>query len=138
MVLSREIKNEWDRHQSGFARRWRVSMVARKRVVFIQPERKEIVRTKIQRRIKNTNPRNAVLKDFHLIEAALDTDEVVSSLDLEAKELLKKLAQDGLAEIVGIAWVNPARSEEGAIEWLKDGAELDPDRLLGAAPVDTD
>jgi hypothetical protein len=30
-----------------------------------------------------------------------------------------------------IAWVNPCISEEAPIDWLKNGAELERERLLG-------
>ena len=35
-VMTQSIKEEWDKHQSGFARKWRVSMVARKKLVVVQ------------------------------------------------------------------------------------------------------
>ena len=37
IVMTEKINNEWKNHQSGFARRWRVSMDARKRIERINP-----------------------------------------------------------------------------------------------------
>jgi hypothetical protein len=37
LVMTREIKQEWDNHQSRFARTWLLSMVAKKKVVPVTP-----------------------------------------------------------------------------------------------------
>lgn len=35
LVLTKEMRREWNKHQSSFARTWRVSMVARKKFEFV-------------------------------------------------------------------------------------------------------
>ncbi len=37
VAMSPMIRDEWNKHQSNFARTWRVKMVARKKFVFVKP-----------------------------------------------------------------------------------------------------
>ena len=86
MVLTREMQQEWNKHQSGFARTWRVSMVARKKFESASDKREDLWNL-----IAQLTPReqdiDIMKKDFHLIEAALATDLRVLSLDQEARSL---------------------------------------------------
>jgi hypothetical protein len=71
------------------------------------------------------------MKDMILIEAAIATDQTIISRDEKARSPFKKAAIAGIKEIQNIAWINPDKSEESPIEWLKSGANPDVERLLG-------
>jgi hypothetical protein len=72
---------EWDRHQSLYAARWRAEMRTRNKVVDIADGQNE--------KLRNQLPMSrAILKDLHLIEAALATDKIVISLDDRAQVAL--------------------------------------------------
>jgi hypothetical protein len=71
-----------------------------------------------------------MLKDCHLLEAALATDNTIIALDEKARKPLKTTAQV-LEKIQSIVWVNPDKPEEEAIAWLEAGAEPDKHRQLG-------
>lgn len=133
VVMTPEIKEEWDKHQSTFARRWRVSMVARKKLEYYPdiPANEELW-NKIEGIAASSKEREAILKDFRLIEAALATDKTVISLDETVRKLLDKAAEQ-VGELRNVVWVNPAKTEnEKPLDWLRDGAKPEKERMLGS------
>ncbi len=132
LVLSPNINTEWDKHQSRFAFTWRRKMIATKSVVFLQTD--AIIQTELRDKIDTLIPddgaRREMLKDVHLLEAALATDHTVTSLN----ELDRKRFQsvcDSIDEIRRIVWVNPDKAEEGCLAWVESGAPPDDHRKLG-------
>jgi hypothetical protein len=129
MVLTPEIRDEWNRHQSGFARTWRVGMVARKRVEWLNSCSDEAMHAEIGGLPVSKTDREAMLKDLCLIEAAIATDETVASLDDAARRLFAA-ASSTVQALRDIVWVNPDRPEETPIEWVNDGAPSERKRKL--------
>lgn len=130
VVMTQEISNEWKRHQSRFARRWRLSMDARKKVERIELPEDETLREKILTTTEDQNEIEAMQKDVHLLDAALASDKTVISLDETVRKLFAQATQH-VGEIRNVVWVNPERAaEEQPIIWLKNGAPPDPDRQL--------
>ena len=74
VVITPEIGAEWRRHQSSFTRKWRVRMEARKKVYRINVPQDIALREKMLRHTVSAKKKEAVKKDFHLIEAALRTN----------------------------------------------------------------
>ena len=135
LVLSKELSEEWKRHQSRFARRWRLSMDARKRVVRTKNSEDNQLRNTITTTSSNNNEIEVMQKDIHLLEAALKTDMTVISLDQTVRTLFAKASQQ-VSVIRMIIWVNPNRiSEEQPIVWLKSGAPPEVHRQLSAYQV---
>ncbi|MCY3743143.1 MAG: hypothetical protein OXH00_19165 [Candidatus Poribacteria bacterium] len=132
IVMTEKINNEWKNHQSRFARRWRVSMDARKKINRIDPPEDEELQAKVTTTTNNTDEIEAIQKDFHLLQAALATDQTVISLDETVRQLFKQASQQ-VGEIRNIIWVNPDRTtEEQPITWLQNGAPSEPHRQLSA------
>ena len=135
MVMTEQINNEWKNHQSRFARRWRVSMDARKKIDRIDPPENAELQAKVTTTTNNENEIEALQKDFHLLQAALATDQTIISLDETVPQLFKQASQQ-VGEIQHIIWVNPDKTaEEQPITWLQNGAPPDPDRQLSAYPT---
>lgn len=125
MAWTSAIKAEWDRHQTKFAMTWLVSMqsLRKLRMDIDEAEISEIrdaVREKSDEFVATI-----VLKDCHLIEAALHCDRIIASLDDVARGHFQRL---GIAKKV--AWVNPGNEAEGPTSWLESGAPRDRNRLL--------
>jgi hypothetical protein len=118
LVMSDSISDEWNRHQSRYTRAWWKAMTARRRVVRLRD-----VRIEPLRRLMFTAE---MLKDVHLLEAALATDRRIVSNDDEARNSYKEIRHIRL-----VLWINPSREEEDAIEWLNAGAKLERHRQLG-------
>lgn len=130
VVMTPEISNEWKRHSSGFARRWRVSMDARKKVCRINPPADKELHDKIKQTATNLEEGEDMQKDFHLLDAALTTDQTIISLDETIRRLFAHATQHA-GEIRDIVWVNPEyNEEEEPLDWLKNGAPPEDHRKL--------
>ncbi len=128
-ILSDDLADEWNKHQSRFARKWRAQMVARKKLIRVPSRANAQLRTKLKHVARTVKDANAMIKDCHLIEASIATDEVIISID-EAVRLLFKNAADRVGEIGNIVWVNPNLSKKAAISWLQTGAKANSELQL--------
>lgn len=144
VVITPAITAEWNKHQSKFVSTWLTTMQRRGKVHYpkmnlaiIDPLRDKIesitVREEDNTALIERANRDAMLKDFLLIEAAMLTDKTVISLDERARTPFKITAYL-VIELQEIVWVNPGKQEEQPILWLKDGAKPDKERLLGYVP----
>jgi hypothetical protein len=107
--MTAELGGEWDKHQSLFALKWRARMRRQAKIVDIVDVDNANVRTQV-----TMSP--AVMKDLHLVEAALATDKLVVSLDDRARaELRVEATKD-------VTWVNAVADGGHAIYWLRTGA----------------
>ena len=132
VVMTERINNEWKNHQSRFARRWRVSMDARKKIDRIAPPEYMEIRDKVTNATSDENEIEALQKDFHLLQAALATDQTITSLDETIRRLFKRASQQ-VGEIRNIIWVNPDKTAvEHPIAWLQNGAPPEAHRKLYA------
>ena len=131
MAMTEDIQAEWNKHQSRFARRWRSSMVARKRVDFVEVPPHLTLQKRVAQATADAFLAAIIDKDRRLIEAALVTEKRVTSLDDHVREHLQKHI-NRLPEVRLICWVNPCAPEEKALHWLQAGAPAERTRLLGS------
>src|SRR5271169_6766548 len=82
IVMTADLAEEWDRHESLYATTWRAEMRSRNKIVDLAVEENDEVRRQV-------SVSKAVEKDLHLIEAALETDKIVISLDDRARAQLR-------------------------------------------------
>jgi hypothetical protein len=132
IVITPDIKAEWDKHKSRFARQWLGSMIARKQVtrianLSVDPE----LWNPIEKLAQNDSERAAMAKDILLLEAALATDRRIASLDENTARRYYKLAAQTIPKLREIVWVNPDKPAENPIGWLQAGAPADDFRMLG-------
>ncbi len=128
--MSPAVAQEWKRHRSGFARQWLVSMHARKKVVPIDADDDSRLRDALTIAATSDKSRAAMLKDAHLLEAAVESDNRIAALDDAVLGLFAKASRQ-LKSIRKVCWVNPDRDFDGVLEWLEAGAPLDKARHLG-------
>lgn len=120
-VMTPAVQEEWDKHQSNFARKWRSSMVAKKKLLLVEvPENDEIRNQVISENIRQKQ-KVAMLKDCHLLEAAIATDFRIVSLDDTVQELFKRILN--LPDVNTILWINPTIEAQEVLEWLRNGAK---------------
>lgn len=131
IAMSPKIREEWDKHQSRFARIWRVKMVATKKFRYVKPVPNIELEDQLISKLNTMAEEKALRKDFHLIEAALVCDKRVVSMDERVRTLFSECAKQ-VSEIKDIVWVNPINEDETPIEWLLDGALAENNRLLGS------
>ena len=132
--MSPSVADEWKRHRSGWARQWLVSMYARKKVVPIDADEDAKLRKASVASGQSEAAREAMLKDAHLLEAAVQSDRRIAALDDRVRRLFAVSAQTH-KPIQAICWVNPDTEFDATIEWLEDGATLDTAKHLGTYPV---
>ncbi|MEK6406608.1 MAG: hypothetical protein AABN34_06555 [Acidobacteriota bacterium] len=87
------------------------------------------LRKRMERTAVNNTDREAILKDAHLIEAAIATHSIVISRDEIARRLFAEAAKT-VDVLRGVVWVNPENTDEGAIDWLERGAKVENKRRL--------
>jgi hypothetical protein len=129
MTVTAAIDEEWNNHQSGFARRWRRSMFAKKKIDQIEVDANEALRQQLEEVATTDKQAVAMLKDVHLIEAARAAELRVVALD----EVVRKLFRDAAPSVAllrAICWVNPDKAEETPLEWLLAGAPAESFRRL--------
>ena len=130
VVTTRAIRTEWSKHQSQFTQTWFASMIARKQVCWIDAPADDQLRGDVERHAISEKKRDAMLKDTHLIEAALQADKIVISMDEKVRQAFGEVTYK-IRPLALIAWVNPCVSDEMVIDWLQRGAPLEKERLLG-------
>ena len=130
IVLTEAIHEEWQKHQSKFTRTWLVSMYARRLVSHIEAPTDAELRQKVEIATIGQKKRAAMLKDVHLIEAALQADNIVTSLDETVRQCFHE-ATSTIALLKQITWANPCKEDERVIEWLELGARQEKERRLG-------
>ncbi|HOE46621.1 hypothetical protein [Methanothrix soehngenii] len=129
LVMTKEIGAEWDVHSHPFARKWRRSMNAKKKVDRPRIDHDPLLAEKIVRANTPEKALNAMEKDLHLVEAARATDNRIVSLDDAARRYF--CAASAIAgELRQILWVNPAMETERPIQWLEEGAPNEEERLI--------
>ncbi|WP_138755789.1 hypothetical protein [Paenibacillus sinopodophylli] len=129
LVMSKTIFAEWKKHQSRFSSTWRNNIIASKRLKVIDDIEYEQIRTTIDKYAPNDKAKDAILKDVHLVEAAIQTDEIIISCDNKMRVLLYNLTSK-CGDLKNIVWVNPVNPYESASEWIQNGCPKDQERKL--------
>ena len=105
-------------------------MVARKRLILLVDLERPALRNALRRHAVNNRDMEMMLKDAHLLEAALATDRIIASLDEVVRALFASAAEQNVREISPIMWVNPDPRLEEVRDWLAAGAREDDSRRL--------
>ncbi len=129
LAWSKAIQVEWVEHQSPFAAGWLTSMMDLKKLRPVQDEPSEELRKAIEGHSEDENVVAIMLKDAHLVEAALATDSRIVSLDETPCGHFSRLAAR-FAPLRTILWVNPVAEGKRAVEWLETGAKAERSRRL--------
>ena len=135
IVITDAIEAEWLKHQSNFASHWLASMYKRGRVCTIEITTPGKLRYKVISTTFDDYERSAMLKDIHLLEAALHADRIVVSQDERVRGYFHKAAQEVKA-VTLVAWINPCQEGETPLVWLQSGADCEKERCLGYSPKD--
>jgi len=133
VIMSYQLWDEWKRHKGRYARIWLKTMIERSRLYRQNVMPNDAFREKLfafHEIKRDPTVKLIIMKDLHLIEAALETDKTVISLDNQVREHFKR-ASVSVEELKVIVWVNPKEPEENAIYWLEYGARPDNFRMLG-------
>lgn len=127
LVLYGPLQQEYQRHESLFAERWRANMVARKQLQrWDHVEDSELRQLLVDALPEDaTGQHKAVCKDAHLLEAAAATGQRIVSKDARAKALFQK-ACPKLKEHGRLLWGDLTEQPEETIDWIEQGCQDDP------------
>lgn len=123
VVLSATQYQEWQKHQSGFSKRWLLQMISKKLHVLLNPEPDSGLTDLIYRLDCNEKAQAEMLKDVHLLENALATDDAVVSQETNVLGLFTTHA-NALSIPRRVAWVHPVTHVPACVKWLQDGAKV--------------
>jgi len=121
VVLTPDLDGEWRRHMSGFARKWRRWMKSKRKVEPLEDPTDDRLRREVEHAAPSRAKARAMLKDMHLVEAALATDNVVVSSETNARRLFAA-ASSYIPRLANVMWVDPSEDPEGVLDWLRGGA----------------
>lgn len=130
VVITPDLLEEWKRHRSRVFNRWLTAMFARKLDFRIDDVENSKLREQIEQHAATETDTREMLKDALLLEAAMATDWIVTSMNETDHQRFKDVSQH-IFEIRAILWVNPDIPDENCIQWLEDGAPADDFRKLG-------
>jgi hypothetical protein len=105
-------------------------MTARKRLTLLPDVKLPGLRRKLRRNAGKKKDLDAMLKDAHLLEAALATDRIVASLDDLVRALFAGASKKDVREISRIMWINPHPNCSDVSNWLAEGGKDDNSRFL--------
>ncbi len=130
--MTPDIQTEWNKHQSRFAHEWLFRMARQNRICVenLPLDQQRNLPEQIEAEAKDDVELAIMNKDLLLLEAALKTDSLVTSLDEKARIPFTRVAKF-IPEIQRIVWVNPKKPEENPLEWLREGCPADDWRMLG-------
>ena len=106
-------------------------MTARKKVHRLVDVQDANLRLQINESVMAVDKTNALLKDIHLIEAALRSDSIIISCDQRMQKLINEAAQTTTA-IRSICWSDPCQELDEAVNWVASGASIETTRRFGA------
>lgn len=120
VVFEDKLRQEWHENQGRFARKWLLSMHARRRVTLHASipawSALRIILTGLPSRA-----RSAAEKDLHLVELARHDGWKLVSLDDTARRIFAQ-ACSNCTELAQLAWGNPTAAE--VLLWLEKGAKV--------------
>ena len=124
VVMTSDIKKEWDHNHSRFSRNWMSSMKSKRKIFNSDHQLSARVESRIRHKIRSFRKaeRKSIEKDIPFIKAALATDSVIVSCDDKARRLFQELA-DEMDTLRSIVWVNPTKNSKDVVQWLKRGAQ---------------
>lgn len=130
VVLYEDLNKEYDKHTSSHGSTWLTEMKSKGKYKKLETlEGIDRVKEIIKTNVPYGNKRTAMLKDAHLICAAINTDMIITALDNEARKHFAELSKV-YKEIASVIWVNPCVENEEPLNWLKQGAKKERSRRL--------
>jgi hypothetical protein len=133
VAITTDVRDEWNKHQSKFAKIWRARMIAKKKLIPIEPD-KESIQTKIKQQVpkQNTAERRALLKDAHLLAATYAANRVLLTADHALHALCDKHAvvAQGQIEWIELLPQNTATQNYAHLQRLVDLATTHPNPPL--------
>jgi hypothetical protein len=122
MVQCAPLKQEYDKHQGRYAATWRAKMISKKRWRYWDYQEDSTLRNSLVKALPDaiSSKEKEVIKDAHLLEAAVATDHRIVSKDATARNLFRHSCSV-LGMHKSILWGDVTGSPDDVIQWIIDG-----------------
>ena len=137
VAISQEIADEWDKHQSTVAKKWRRSMVAKKKLKTQFLAGIDAIRADLENQVNEKVPdahskkKSELQKDLHLLTATAATDGVLITNDQKLKDLCDSYGVTSRVEWMILAPSHDLQEHrDRSLERLKDLATNHPNPPL--------
>ena len=118
IAFSPDLRAEWKRHASVFATTWLANMVARGKVVRVNPP--ALTANEVQKAPLSDNHKQIAEKDAHLLDIALATHQFIASNDKTARAVFCLLSNHSILYNDTI-WVVPTDCADALVAIMKNG-----------------
>jgi len=129
-VFNRKLRLEWEKHANSHAKSWLARMTLKDRILDEEGEQfSEFLDPACSCHGIDAH-RAALAKDFHLIQSALATGQLL----LSNERAFPRLVADSCAAVAQLGelhYGNPATEGDKCRLWIKAGAEKEPKRRIG-------
>jgi len=133
VLLTPAIATEWNNRFPKFAALWLKQLKSRRQLVERIDEPDCGIAGALQKLGVTAEILVIMLKDRHLLEAALIADQTVFSMDETAYYHFYDAARS-ISLIRPIMWANPERATDACVDWLTTGARPAKNRRIGIRP----
>jgi hypothetical protein len=128
-VFSGNLRDEWGRHASSYAKRWLRNMEQKSRIMEEDGERFAELAIPACACLSTAGEKAALAKDLHLIQSALATGQLIVSNEVRFPRYVA-LACAAVQELASLYYANPTVEGDRCRRWIKAGAEKDADRRI--------
>ncbi|MGD0480743.1 MAG: hypothetical protein ABSA42_11275 [Terracidiphilus sp.] len=128
-VFNRQLEREWRDHESPFATAWRGRMVLKNRTVTDEGSDFSPLLQVACDCLPNPEEKASLAKDFHLIQSALATGQLILSNEMRFPRQVTQ-ACTAIPELAQLHYGNPSIEGEDCRLWIKAGAEKEPNRRI--------
>jgi hypothetical protein len=128
-VFSQQLLHEWREHASHISRQWWKSMVARRRIDYTEGDEFAHHLDRACACLEKASSKDALRKDFHLIQSALATDKTILSNEKNLPMFVAAACRTVL-ELSMLHYGNPAEEGHKCIDWIKAGADKNAGRRI--------
>jgi hypothetical protein len=133
VAITKDVRDEWNKHQSAFAKGWRSRMIAKKKLIAIEAD-KQTIQLKIEQQVpkQNTAEKRELLKDAHLLATTYAANRILLTADTALHALCDKhqVVAQGDLEWIELLPQNTAEQSAAHLHRLEDLATTRPNPPL--------
>lgn len=128
-VFNRQLQREWRTHASPYAKLWLQNMIRKSRTLIAEGDVFSRLKEPACRCQTPDAQRAALEKDFHLVQSALATGQVILSNETRFPRYVAN-ACPAVPELLGLHFGGPSVEGEPCRLWIKAGAEKERTRRI--------
>jgi predicted nuclease of predicted toxin-antitoxin system len=135
-VITKDILQEWNKHQSNLAKKWRASMVGQRKLVKLDQVDRNFFDDQVTENVPagDINKKRELLKDTHLLAAAYAADKLLLTADVKLYSLCKEYGIQQNIEWLTVSQNNGLEENGAVLDRLRDLATTRPNPPLPKKP----